>query len=231
MQKKDYQSWNLENAFNKKMGSKSPPSYPNEMLVRILSSKKYSDLTHKFIDLKNKKVGEIGSFGSNNLRFFLDQGYQTYGYEINKDMIEMGKKNLLKFGYTNFNISKGTNKKIPIKNNFFDCFISINTIHYDYGQHLHKALKEFKRIIKKNGLVVIETIGSEHIVHKNSICKNEIEWIWKAGGFRNNSKIGLFYSKEHMKNVLLKYFKKVEVFERKEFMKLNMHFYFAVCLK
>tara|TARA_B110000196_G_C21057392_1_gene620576 strand:- start:180 stop:785 length:606 start_codon:yes stop_codon:yes gene_type:complete len=201
------------------------------MLIKILSSKKYSDLTHNFIKKKNKKIGEIGSFSGNNLRYFIEQGFKTYGVEINNELIKMGKDNLKRLGYSLPTILKGNNQKIPISTNFLDCLVSINTIHYDYGYNIEKVFKEFNRVVKKNGLVLIETVGCHHTAFTNSICNNELDWTWKAGGFRNNKKVGFFYSKEHLKNKLLKTFSKVEVYERKEFMKMKLHFYFAVCIK
>jgi len=213
------------------MGSLHPPLYPNEMLVRTLTSKNFSDLTNHFIELKKKKIGEIGSFAGNNLRFFLDKGFDAYGFEINKEMVEMGLNYLSKLNYKVPKIQIGLNTNIPVRKNFFNCFVSINTLHYNHGKDIHRALKEFKRITNTNGIVIIETIAPEHVIYKNCICKNELEWTWETKGFRKNIKVGLFYSKDHYKYILSKYFKKVEVFERKESMKLNLHYFFAVCLK
>ena len=39
-----------KNSVNKAFGSKFPPSYPNEMVVKLCSSKKYSDLTKNILD-------------------------------------------------------------------------------------------------------------------------------------------------------------------------------------
>ena len=59
MQKYSKRSWNKKNSVKQAFGSKFPPSYPNEMLVKTLSSSKYSFLTKKFIN-KKKKICEIG---------------------------------------------------------------------------------------------------------------------------------------------------------------------------
>ena len=74
--------WKANNSFNKSLGAKFPPSYPNEMLVKTCSSKKYSRLTSNLFQIK-LKVCEIGCLSGNNIRF-LDKKWKTYGVEINK---------------------------------------------------------------------------------------------------------------------------------------------------
>ena len=49
---KNVEKWNEKNSFNRSKGAKFPPSYPNEMLVKLCSSKSYSNLTK---NLFNKK--------------------------------------------------------------------------------------------------------------------------------------------------------------------------------
>ena len=71
--------------------------YPNEMLVKICSSKNYSKLTSGLFNRKIK-VCEIGCFAGNNLRFFADKGYDVSGIEINQYLIKICKSYLKKFG-------------------------------------------------------------------------------------------------------------------------------------
>ena len=75
--------------------SKFPPSFPNEMMVKFFSSKKYSNINFK--SPSNNKVLEIGSFSGNNLRYFIENNYKTYGIEITViSVIEIGKSKLIK---------------------------------------------------------------------------------------------------------------------------------------
>lgn len=141
-----------KNSFNRKFGTGFPPSYPNEMLVKFLSSSAYSGLDKNTLNKKEIKILEIGCSSGNNLRFFLEKKYKTYGLEINKQMVDLGKINLKRLGYRPPPIYIGDNLNIPFKDNFFDCLVSINTIHYNSGKDLFLALSEFVRVLKKNWL-------------------------------------------------------------------------------
>ena len=80
--------YNNKNAY----GSKYPPSYPNEMMVKIFSSKTYTNI--KIKTSHKNKVLEIGSFSGNNLRYFIENGFETYGIEINQNLVNLGLQNL-----------------------------------------------------------------------------------------------------------------------------------------
>jgi ubiquinone/menaquinone biosynthesis C-methylase UbiE len=223
-------NYTSKNAFNKKFHTKFPPSYPNEMMVKVLSSSFYSNLVSESFLNKKNKVLEIGSSSGNNLRFFIDKKFETYGIEINKEMINLGKKNLKRLGYKIPEIKLGHNTKIPYPDNFFDCLVSINTIHYSSGNDIDKALKEYKRVLKKKSLVYIETSGHRHYSRRMSTKIEKLKWKWKSEDFRNNFIFGFFSSKNQFRKTLKKNFSSVEVFERSEFSKKNLHFYVGLCI-
>ena len=224
--------WKAKNSFSKTLGAKYPPSYPNEMLVKICSSKKYSGLTKNLFSNKKIKVCEIGCLSGNNIRFFLDKKWSTFGIEINKDLLKLAKKNLKRFKIKLNNLKIGNNENLPYTNNYFDLLVSINTIHYSSANKIDEAIKEYSRVLKKNGIAIIETPSPKHDAVKNSIKKKDNLWIWKWGGFRNNQKIGFFDKKEKFKKKLEKFFSKVEINERSEdYKNIKLYWYFAICKK
>ena len=81
--------------------SKCPPSFPNEMMVKIFSSKHYSNIRLK--SSSKKKILEIGSFSGNNLRYFIENNYKTYGIEINQELVDLGVTNLKRLRIITFN--------------------------------------------------------------------------------------------------------------------------------
>ncbi len=224
--------WKVKNSFNKSLGAKFPPSYPNEMLVKICSSKKYSRLTNNLFSNKKLKVCEIGCLSGNNIRFFLDKKWKTYGVEINKDLTNLAKKNLKRFKLKANQLKIGNNENLPFKSNYFDLLVSINTIHYSSGKKIDDAIKEYSRVLKKNGLVIIETPSPKHDAVINSKKKEDNLWIWKWGGFRDNQEIGFFDSKIKLKKKLKQFFSKVQINERSEvYDDIKLYWYFAVCKK
>jgi ubiquinone/menaquinone biosynthesis C-methylase UbiE len=130
------------------------------------------------------------------------------------------------------NVKIGHNEKIPYKSNFFDLLVSINTIHYSYGNKLNKALFEVSRVLNKDGLAIIETPSNKHDAIKNSIKKSENHWIWKWGGFRQNSIMGFFDNKAKLKRKLKNFFSEVEINERSEIYKnIKLYWFVAICKK
>lgn len=213
--------YNKKNAFR----SKFPPSYPNEMMVKIFSSRIYSSTRIK--PANQNKILEIGSFSGNNLRFFIENGFKAYGIEINRQLVDLGLKNLKRLKIKTPIIKIGTNTKIPFKNNFFDTLVSINTIHYNSGDEILKALLEYKRVLKKSGILYLETPGKNHFAFGKKI--GNLSYKSNLKDFRKNHKFGFFDSAAHLKKILKNYFKSVKIFERHEKTKINLHFYVAIC--
>ena len=235
-----FSHWNNKNAFRRNYGTTLPKSYPDETLVRILNSKSYSKLTSKLFKQRTfKNVCDVGCMSGSNLRLFLDMGFKTFGIDVNKKMLDIGKKNLKRLGYNidltkkNFNtpiFKIGNNLEIPFEKNFFDLLISFGTIHYNYDNDIIKSLEEFKRVTKKNGIIIIETTGNTHDIKKNAKKLKNLKWICKNKGFRKNQIFGWFESAAHFKRVLNKIFTSVEILENKNFTEhTKLHSLIAIC--
>tara|TARA_B100000795_G_scaffold73992_2_gene52450 strand:+ start:1107 stop:1808 length:702 start_codon:yes stop_codon:yes gene_type:complete len=217
MKSNEKNKWTSGNAFRRNEGTQFPPSYPNETVVKICSSKAYSDLTDTLFN-NNIKVCELGSFSGNNSRFFIEKGYEVHCVEINNDMLNLGRDNLTRLGYPIHNVSfkQGDNLNIPYKDNTFDLFVSINTLHYNFGQDVEKAIKEYSRVIKKNGIAIIETVANKHIAYKSAKKKSTLDYIWGLGDFRDGEHFGFFDNKKDLKKMLKNSFSSVEIHSRLE---------------
>jgi len=230
MKKKLYQS--DVNVYNKKLGSSSPPSYPNEMLVRICSSKNFSQLT-KTLFKKKVKVCEIGCLAGNNLRFFSDKNFNVTGIEINKYLISLCRKYLKKFNVKKkIDLKLGHNLNLPLRKGELDLLVSINTIHYSYGQDVYKCLDSFKSVVKKNGVVIIETAAPNHILFKKSIRIGSLHYKFKlpTKDHRENIDIGLFDNEKQFRNILKKKFTKIEILRRTEkYYNKTYDWFVAIC--
>ena len=222
--------WNKRNSIDKSKLSKYPPSYPSEMLVKILSSTFYSPLRSKLPP--RPKVLEVGIFSGNNARFFLENDYELTGSELNPEMVKLGQENLTRLRYDVPIINIGHNTKLNFPSKQFDLLVSVNTIHYSSGENSQKALNEFYRVLKPTGWAVIETPGSEHFAVKNSARKGILEYEWHAGGFRQGELFGFFDSEEHYKKSLLQVFREVYICRRLEvYPEVTLDFWMAVCKK
>ena len=124
-------------------------------------------------------------------------------------------------------IKIGTNTKIPFQSSFFDTLVSINTIHYNSGNEIHKAIIEFKRVLKKNGVLYLETLGKNHFGFGKKI--SNLMYKSNIKDFRKSHIFGFFDNKLHLKKFLKKYFNKVEICERSEKSLVDLHWYIAIC--
>ncbi len=224
------QLWSEDNSHDFQKGSSNPPSWPNEMLVKVLSSSSYSSLG-KAIP-KNAKVLEVGIFSGNNARFLMDLGFQVHGSEVNENLINLCRKNLSRLDEDFPTLVIGTNNNIPYPDSTFDLLISINTIHYSPGLESDLAIKEFRRVLKPGGIAIIETAGNKHFAVRASERISERNWIFGIEGFRKGSSVGFFDNEAHFKNSLENQFKLVEICSRtEEYPERQLHFYMSICQK
>ncbi len=117
------------------------PSYPKEII---------SFLTKEGILSRSSVIADIG-FGTGILtKLFLENSNKVYGVEPNDDMKKAGEFYLKR--YPEFSSRKGTAESTGLSENSIDLIIVGQAFHW-FDIKLTKD--EFKRILKKNGHVVI----------------------------------------------------------------------------
>ena len=223
------QGWTLSNAFDTLQGAQFPPSYPNELLVKICSSRKYSQLTESLFG-HTIDVLEVGCFSGNNMRMFIEKGWRVSGTEINAEIAHMGHENLRRLGYSPPEVRIGSNLDQPWESSAFDLLVSINTLHYSTGGDVVRSLLEFSRVLRSAGVAIVETVGPEHFALLNSTRRGPLDWTWHAGGFREGESFGFFDDERHFAEVLGTVFSQVEVNVRTEVgPNTQLQFLTAIC--
>ena len=215
-------SWKKNVMFNRQKGSTNPPLWPNEFMIKNFSSTAYSDVLNH-INQKKKEIGnrnfrilEIGCFSANNLRFFHEKGLEIYGVEVSEDLCNVAKESLISLGIKDGNIKLGDNENLPFKNDFFDCIISINTIHYSAGKNIEIAFREWNRVLNDGAVVYLETVGPSHFVRQQSKKIGNLSYIWGYQDFRADQEFGFFDNEEHLNSELRKYFNDIGTGRRLE---------------
>jgi ubiquinone/menaquinone biosynthesis C-methylase UbiE len=98
----------------------------------------------------------------------------------------------LKFAKTRgIKVQKASVMKLPFKNNEFDIITSIDVLYHKAVTDDNKALKEFKRILKPGGIVIIRLQAipwlknsHDHVVHSNKrYSKQEVKKKLLESGF------------------------------------------------
>jgi len=100
----------------------------------------------------NKSVLDIASgegYGSNLLA---KNAKEVIGIDISEEAVTHASK---KYKCNNLFFKKGSVTNIPIENSSIDVVVSFETLEHVYEHEI--MLKEIKRVIKSNGLVIIST--------------------------------------------------------------------------
>jgi len=145
---------------------------------------------------KSAKILDAGCGDGRNLIPIRKLGYDIQGIDISKEAIMRAKKLLMR-KKIKADIKIGSFHQLPYGKNAFDAII------YDLV-HVHiedpdSVLKEFKRVLKTNGLVFLE------ITSKNDPIFKGINNFYEKGFYFR------FYSRQEAKRLVSKYFKVLSI--------------------
>jgi ubiquinone/menaquinone biosynthesis C-methylase UbiE len=91
-----------------------------------------------------------------------NKGYNVYGVDISKNLLEYAKK---RSNYSNI-FKVGSIHKLPYKSNSFDKIICLWSVWNEVLSNHKKCLDEMHRVLKKDGLIVIDIINSDTLFMK-----------------------------------------------------------------
>lgn len=208
-----------------------PPSWPHEPLVKLFSSRSHSDISARFLKIPRAEVLDVGCYAAKNARFFESLGHRCTIVEVTDDMVREARNNVARLGLTS-EVFLGTNRSLPFPDNSFDLVTSLGAIHYDHGNGIIEAMREFKRVTKPDGIVFIQTVGERHMIREGATRLGPLQWKPNFGDFRDKSQnpYGLFDSADHLREVAASVFSEVEIgYSLEQYPKRTVDFFFAVC--
>jgi len=202
--KKEFKEWDN---FHKNKYNKIYPQWPNEILLKLI----FGNYLKNKINIKsNYKILDVGCGFGNNLLPFNNITKHLYGTEVSSKICKIA-ENFLRLKDIEATIKFGTNQKIPFKNNFFDILLSINVLHYEKNEvDILKSLKEYKRVLKKNGTLIIFTVGPNHLIYKNAKLIGNHKYLIRNWDFRNESQYFYFDNENYLRFYCENYFNNIE---------------------
>ena len=134
--------------------------YPNLDLVRIQKT---------FLKNNVGKTLDFGFGSGENLVFLSKEGHEIYGLETSHTALKITKKKIKnKKAKLNLKILSSS-KKLQFSDNFFDNIICLSVFsQLKNRKNAIHLLNEFNRILKKNGILIIDINGpkSDHFYKK-----------------------------------------------------------------
>ena len=153
------------------------------------------DILLFYIKKFSKKGGIILDAGcgtGKNIEFLESNGFKVHGIDISNDAIKFcNQRNLL-------NVKCSDITYIPYESDFFDVVYSMDVIGNLDEQNREKAIKEFIRVIKKNGILIINTAAFEWLRSQHDDIINLKKRLTK-------SEIKLLFNHQNIKIIKLSY--------------------------
>jgi len=101
-------------------------------------------------NIRGKKILDLGCGSGIYAKILKQRGAKVYGIDISPKMIELAKKNVRKVDF-----KVGTVYKLPYNSETFDIVLASLVVHY--FSNLNKALREIRRVLKKNGVFIFSS--------------------------------------------------------------------------
>ena len=201
----DISIWNTNNLASKNQF----PHYPTDMMLRACFSAQYFG-NNKLPDYG--KVLDIGTLYANNLMPFFIRGWECYGTEVTSESVAIAKENLLRLRL-NATVELGLNSQLPFQDNLFDLLLSMSTLHYEESiSGIKDALREYSRVLKPGGTVLIQTVAPKHYLYTNSDEVDEqIFQVKMDDDIRDSQKFVFLDSEELVVEVMGQFFQNIEI--------------------
>lgn len=192
-------------------GKKKTKLYPTEFVLRILKGSYPKFFILKDQKYTNKKILDLSFGDGRNLFFLKDIGFNVFGTEISKKIIENFKK---KNSIENIKLKEGNNSFLPFKNKFFDYILAWNSFYYlQKNTTIGDNIFEISRVLKNDGFFIgsIPLLNSYYFKKNKKINKYKYQIKNDYLNIRNNSYLCGVKNKTELEKILYKNFKNINI--------------------
>ena len=203
------------------------PKWPNEAMVKVL----FGSYLKRPVKINSDfKVLDVGCGFGNNLLPFLDAGCECHGVEIDPEISALTQTILNNRGFSGA-IKSGSNRSLPYDDRVFDLVLSINTLHYEGSEeNILNALCEFRRVLKRGGVLYISTVGPNHDMYRRAEPLGHHRYRIRNFDFRDGQEFFFFDNEQYLEYQCKKVFEDVETGRVTEgLMTLPLDFLIGVC--
>ncbi len=183
-------------------------AYPAEYVIRMFRGN-YPRLNLCDKGYEGKSILDIGCGDGRHLCFFDSIGFsKVCGTEISQEIVDTTKKRMDELGIDT-DIRVGVNNALGFEDSSFDYLLSWNVCYYlddemDFSSHV----KEYARVLKKDGIMVFSIPFKDCFVYKDGIEKDGFMTITNDWfGTRNGSVQKIFQDEADIEKEFGTYFK------------------------
>jgi len=165
---------------------------------------------HKHIT-KNSKVLEVGCGDGRSIKDIIDVTKNIYAIDHDKKAVDDAVNNFKE--YHSIKIILEDAIKLQFKDESFDFVLCLTTF-ANLGNYKYKALEEMKRVLKKDGSIIISVFSEDALKERMKVYKklgSPIKEVTKNGRVVFDESLGDNISEQFSKNELVEIFKKVEL--------------------
>lgn len=143
-----------------------------DSIVNLLGfGKRYYEKTADYLQPKDQdRILDVGT-GTANLAIAIKRKYpriKITGIDPDKKVLEIAKKKIKKVGF-DIELVNASAQKLPFSSESFDFVVSSLAIHHIPKLFKREAFSEMKRVLKKNGTILIVDFGIPKNIYANVI--------------------------------------------------------------
>lgn len=117
---------------------------------------------------KNSKVLDVGCGEGRSLNDILPKTKKLTGIDYDPSTVKVARDEFK--DYPTIKIFKANAKKLPFKNNYFDYVICMTSF-ANFGKDKYKILKEMKRVLKRDGDIIISVFSEDAFKERMKVYK------------------------------------------------------------
>lgn len=214
--------------------SQKEMKFPSEYYIMRIFRGNYPRLKFGQISLIGKKICDVSFGDGRNILLLNECGFDICGTEISSEIVSAVNSRLNNM-HIKADLRVGANDNIPFPDNYFDFLLSWNACYYmGKNTDFNVYVKEFSRVLKKDGYFVISIPKKTCFIYNNSEKLKDGYQIIRDDPFkiRNGEILRMFENEKEIENVFATYFKNFifgSLYD--DCFGLNYHHHLVICQK